>query len=237
MLEHVIIENALFIDIETASISKDFQQLPEIFQELWTEKFKKNLAENEAVAEQYQNNAAIYAEFGKVICISLGYLHKNEMRIRSFYGHNEKELLTAFADVLQKHYSNFDKYYFCGHNINEFDIPYLCRRLLVNNIPLPTILNLFGRKPWEIKNIDTLQYWKFGDYKSYTSLKLLAALFDIPTPKDDISGKDVGRVYWIENNLERIKIYCQKDVLTVAQLLLKFKGLSLLENQQVIFVN
>lgn len=237
MLEHVQIENALFIDIETAPMVDSFNHLDEMYKELWSEKFSKQLKEDQTIEDQFFNNAGIYAEFGKIICISIGYLYKNELRIRSFAGDDEKQILIEFSDTLSKYYHAIDKYFFCGHNINEFDIPYLCRRMLVNNISLPAILNLSGRKPWEIKNIDTLQYWKFGDYKSFTSLKLLAALLGIATPKDDISGKDVGKVYWVEKNLERIKIYCQKDVLTVAQLLMKFKGLPLIEANQVVFVN
>jgi DNA polymerase elongation subunit (family B) len=240
MLDHVNPENALFIDIETAPVSGSFDSLSEDFKVLWTDKFTRNLKENETIDEQYFNNAGIYAEFGKIICISVGFIKKESpkdlLRIRSFAGHDEKQLLTEFAEVLNKYYANADKFYFCGHNINEFDIPYMCRRMLIHDIKLPDILDLSGKKPWEIKHVDTMQQWKFGDYKSYTSLKLLAALFDIPTPKDDISGKDVGAVYWKENNLERIQIYCQKDVLTVAQLLMKFKRLPLFEKEQVVFV-
>jgi len=242
MLENVSTENVLFIDIETAPAAKQYDLLPEIFQELWHDKFSRHLKEGEKIEEQFFNNAGIYAEFGKVICISAGMLKKDDsnvqkLRIRSFSGNDEAAVLSNFAEMLNKHYSNVEKYLFCGHNINEFDIPFLCRRMLVNSIRLPSLLDIGGLKPWQIKNIDTLQHWKFGDYKSYTSLKLLAALFNIPTPKDDISGKDVGRVYWHEENLERIKIYCQKDVLTVAQLLMRFKGLPLITEQQVEFIN
>jgi DNA polymerase elongation subunit (family B) len=242
MLENVSTENVLFIDIETAPAAKQYDLLPEPFRELWHEKFQRQLKEGETIEEQFFNNAGIYAEFGKVICISAGMLKKDDngmqkLRIRSFAGNEEHAVLSGFADMLNKHYSNIEKYCFCGHNINEFDIPYLCRRMLVNGIGLPVLLDIGGLKPWQIKNIDTMQHWKFGDYKSYTSLKLLAALFNIPTPKDDISGKDVGRVYWHEENLERIKIYCQKDVLTVAQLLLRFRGLPLLTELQVEFIN
>ncbi len=240
MLENVVPENALFIDIETAPVAATFEDLNDDFKSLWTDKFTRQLKEHETIEEQFFNNAGIYAEFGKVICISVGYIHKEgvhkTLRIRSFAGDNENEVLRDFAEVLNKYYFNADKFYFCGHNINEFDIPYLCRRMLIHNIKLPNILDLSGKKPWEIKHIDTMQQWKFGDYKSYTSLKLLAALFNIPTPKDDISGKDVGAVYWKEKNLQRIQIYCQKDVLTVAQLLMKFKGLPLFTPEQVVFV-
>jgi 3'-5' exonuclease len=236
MLENVVLDNCLFIDIETAPMARSYNELNEAFKNLWSEKFSKRLAEHETIDEQFFNNAGIYAEFGKVICISVGMLKKDDagaqnIRIRSFSGDEERAVLSDFAEMLNKHYSDRSKYFFCGHNINEFDIPFLCRRMLVNGIRLPAILDIAGLKPWEVKNIDTMQHWKFGDYKSYTSLKLLAALFNIPTPKDDISGKDVGRVYWHEKNPERIKIYCQKDVLTVAQLLLRFKGLPLLNDE------
>lgn len=240
MLENVVPENALFIDIETAPVAGSFEDLNEDFKTLWTDKFTRQLKEDETIAEQFFNNAGIYAEFGKVICISVGFIKKEDtqktLRIRSFASDDEQTVLSDFAEVLNKYYYNADKFYFCGHNINEFDIPYLCRRMLIHGIKLPNILDLSGKKPWEIKHVDTMQQWKFGDYKSYTSLKLLAALFGIPTPKDDISGKDVGAVYWKEKNLQRIQIYCQKDVLTVAQLLMKFKGLPLFTSEQVVFV-
>jgi hypothetical protein len=242
MLENVAVENCLFIDIETVPIARSYAELNDLYQMLWKEKFFKKQEENETVDEQFFNNAGIYAEFGKVVCISTGMFRKNPsgeqtIRIRSFAGDDEKKLLSDFAEMLNKHFSDKSKYFFCGHNINEFDIPFLCRRMLVNGIRLPAMMNLSGLKPWEIKNLDTMQLWKFGDYKNYTSLKLLAALFDIPTPKDDISGKDVGRVYWYEHDIRRISAYCQKDVLTVAQLLLRFMGKPLLNDNQVVFLN
>ncbi len=241
MLEHVNPENAIYIDIETVPMAKDFETLPQPFRDLWHERFDRQNKEGDLnVNEHFFQNAGIYAEYGKVICISVGILvkHDNEriLRIRSFAGHDEKQVLSDFASMLNKNFTNRSMHFFCGHNINEFDIPFLCRRMLVNGIKLPGSLDISGLKPWEVKNIDTMLQWKFGDYKNFTSLRLLAALFDIPTPKDDISGKDVGKVYWHENNLERIVTYCQKDVLTVVRLLLKFKGIETIADEQVVFV-
>ena len=124
----------------------------------------------------------------------------------------------------------------CAHNGKEFDFPFLARRILVNELPLPAILDSAGKKPWETQYLDTMELWKFGDYKHYTSLELLAALFGIPTPKDDINGADIHRVYWEDHDLERIRIYCQKDVLTIARLFLKFQQQPGIEDEDVVYV-
>lgn len=241
MLYHAQLENVIFIDIETVPAYKSFEDIPEPLQQLWIDKFGKKLDENETIQNQYFNNAGIYAEFGKIICISVGFVNiessQKQLRIKSFYAHEEQLILQSFANLLQnKHFQPADKFYFCGHNINEFDIPYLCRRMLVHQIQLPSILDISGKKPWEIKNVDTMVHWKFGDFKNYTSLKLLTALFQIQTPKDDISGKDVGRVYWEENDLERIRIYCQKDVLAVAQLFQRYKMQPLIGESEIVYL-
>lgn len=177
--------------------------------------------------EEPENNykrAGIYAEFGKIICISAGYFTKeNTFRIKSFSGENEKKLLQEFAHAVQQFCSSQGKL-LCAHNGKEFDFPFIARRLLINGIALPDVLDIAGKKPWEVQHLDTMELWKFGDYKSYTTLALLAHVFDIPTPKDDIDGSQVGDVYWKERDLQRIVEYCQKDVLTIAQIILKFKG-------------
>ena len=152
--------------------------------------------------------------------------------MKSFCGHDEKSILEAFNQLLDKNFQNKNQY-LCAHNGKEFDYPFLCRRMLINGIKLPKILQIAGKKPWEVKHLDKMELWKFGDYKHYTSIKLLAALFNIPTPKDDIDGSQVSTVYWQENDLERIKTYCQKDTLTVAQLFLKYKGEELLTESQI----
>lgn len=234
------LQNILFIDIETVPIVKQFEDLDAEFQKLWTDKhlfFRDSQDVNPALT--FEQRGGIYAEFGKIVCISVGYLYedkrKRDFRIKSFCSADETEILKAFVAMVKKSF-NTKKNNFCGHNIKEFDIPYLCRRMLVNNIEIPKILDVSGTKPWENNFIDTLQLWKFGDYKNYTSLKLLAHLFNIQTPKDDIEGKDVASIYWQQNDLNRISIYCQKDVLTTAQLFFKFKRIPLLQENEVTFL-
>lgn len=226
--------NILFLDIETVSQKQYFEELPEVWQELWIDKAKKREiknAETDTPASVY-NRAAIYAEFGKVICISCGCLQgegeDRKLILRSFYGDDEKELLQAFADSIRRWERNklgqIDPLRsLCAHNGKEFDFPYLCRRMIINGVALPESLKISGRKPWELKHLlDTMDMWKFGDSKSYTTLKLLAAVFGVPSPKDDIDGSDVYRVYYTDGDLDRIVKYCQKDVETLAQVYLRF---------------
>ena len=241
MLDHLHLENLICLDIETVPGYEIFSQLPEPLRELYLKKSERLRQEGELPDEQYFNHAGIYAEFGKVICISLGIFKKEkdhyQLRLKSIFGEDEKKLLEAFCDLLNHHYNKPDRYQFCGHNIREFDIPYLSRRLLIHHLGLPATLDISGRKPWEVNMIDTLQLWRFGDVKHFTSLKLLALILGIDSPKDDMEGKDVGRVYWKEKNLTRIVEYCQRDVITVAQLLLRFKGMELLSKEQIVIVH
>ncbi|POY38060.1 3'-5' exonuclease [Solitalea longa] len=233
MLNNLSVKNIFFIDIETVSQSPDFNQLDQELQQLWEIKSGYFRKEDQAPADVYQR-AAIYAEFGKIICISIGRIIEDDegmkFRVKSFYGDDEKDILTEFANLLnrQKHTSIL-----CAHNGKEFDFPYLSRRMLINGVEIPELLNNAGKKPWETNFLDTMELWKFGDYKNYTSLRLLAAVFNIPTPKDDIDGSMVGQVYWLDQDLERIRTYCEKDVITVAQILLKFKGKPLIEVEKV----
>ena len=202
------------------------------FRDLWDKKIATSLKENETPADLYRR-AGIYAEFGKVICISCGFFTPDHtFRLKSFYGHDEKKLLLEFAAMLRSFCSSPDKQ-LCAHNGKEFDFPYLSRRMLINGISLPPVLDTAGKKPWEVSHLDTMELWKFGDYKSYTTLVLLAHVFNIPTPKDDIDGSKVWEVYWKEKNLERIMTYCQKDVLTVAQILLRFRGEELIRAEDI----
>lgn len=238
MIHNLPLEKVLFFDVETVSAVKDFLQLPERMQSLWTKKhniIKKS--EEELPESTYRSNAAIYAEFGKIICISCGFWHNKTFRVKSFYGDDEKQLLEDFAKMLQQGFSNPNTAFLCGHNIKEFDVPYVCRRMLIHGLELPKILDVAGKKPWEVNYLDTLQLWKFGDYKNYTSLDLLAAIFDIPTPKDDIDGSMVGHVYWEENDLERIKKYCEKDVITVLHLFQKLRNEKLISTENIFVVN
>lgn len=235
MLEKIRIENILFLDIETVPAYATFDQVPEKFQKLWEKKARfLGPKEEEQTADALYERAGIYAEFGKIVCVSCGFVNGNEIRLKSFYGDNEKLLLEEFAEMLLRHY-NDNKSLLCAHNGKEFDFPYLARRILVQGIELPSILDLAGKKPWEVRHLDTLELWKFGDYKHYTSLELLAALFDIPTPKDDIDGSQVAHVYWEEKDLDRIAVYCQKDVLTTIQLFRKYLGLPLIRDEFVVY--
>ncbi|MBL4655681.1 MAG: 3'-5' exonuclease [Bacteroidia bacterium] len=239
MLDHINLKNVLLLDIETAPIHQYFNDLTPEMQELWSQKTRFLREKGNTTAEEYYNKAGIYAEFGRIICISTGYLRnengKWDVRIKSFYDEDEAVLLTEFASMLNKHFNTPD-HILCGHNSKEFDFPFIARRMLIHNVKLPGKLNIAGKKPWEISHLDTMELWKFGDYKNYTSLNLLANIFQIPTPKDDIDGSDVSRVYWEEKDLKRIVEYCQKDVITVAQLLLKFKGEPILTQTNVAIV-
>jgi len=234
MLDNLKLDNVLFLDIETVPQFPEFNDLDDKFKYLW-EKKAEQLKRNkpDATADKLYSSAGIYAEFGKIVCISCGFTNGKEFRIKSFYGEDEKILLEEFADLLDKHYT-YKQNLLCAHNGKEFDFPYIARRLLVNGIKIPDIINLAGKKPWEVRHLDTMELWKFGDYKHYTSLELLAALFNIPTPKDDIDGSMVGHVYWIEKDLDRIVTYCQKDVITIAQLLRRYMGMNLISETDIV---
>ena len=230
MLSHINIYNLIFIDIETVPQWGSFQQLSEPMQALWAVKHATLKIENEIAGEGYLKRAGVYSEFAKIICISIGFFHTDTdkqrklFRVKTISGDDEKLLLETFLITMAKSFPDVERFHFCGHNIREFDLPFICRRLLINEFELPEILDFSGKRPWEMQDIDTLQLWKFGDHKNYTSLKLLTEILGIPSPKDDIDGKDVCRVYWQERGLDRIVEYCQKDVVTVARLLLRFKG-------------
>ena len=233
----MIFNNILFLDIETVSQYETYNHLPDDWKELWDTKAGIiNRNREEETSESSYPRASIYAEFGKIICISCGYLQgdgeSRKLIIKSYCGHEEKRLLTDFASML-KQWSGQTEKFLCAHNGKEFDYPYICRRMIINGIEIPEILKIAGRKPWEVRHLDTMELWKFGDYKSYTTLNLLAAVFGIPTPKDDIDGSKVWEVYWIEKNLPRIVTYCQKDVLTVAQIMRRFRGEELIREDQV----
>jgi 3'-5' exonuclease len=240
--------NILFLDIETVPGTQEFDDLSEELQELWAAKARVLLRkpedeiEYDEMAELYRTRAGIYAEFAKIVCVSVGFLTRQPgadpiLRLKSFTNHVEAGALDDFADLLNRHFSNPDKFALCGHNIREFDIPYICRRMLINQLPLPKMIDIAGKKPWETKHLlDTLEMWKFGDLKNFTSLRLLCAVFDIPSPKDDMDGSDVARVYWEDRDLDRIATYCEKDVLATVQLFLRMKRLPLLRPEQVVTV-
>ncbi|HOZ30481.1 MAG TPA: 3'-5' exonuclease [Bacteroidales bacterium] len=222
MIDNLKLNEILFLDIETVPICSSMEEMPESFQNHWEKKSAYFRTENESAADVFQK-AGIYSEFGRIVCISVGYINNDFFRVKSFADDNEKKLLTDFSAMIYAWDKTGSKS-LCGHNLKEFDVPYIARRMLVNGMSLPPAFNIAGKKPWEVKHLDTLELWKFGDYKHFTSLALLADLFEIPTPKDDIDGSQVYEVYYKEKDIERILRYCEKDVLCVANLLLRFLG-------------
>ena len=227
------VNNILFLDIETVPRFPDYSSLPEDWKQLWDTKSVSLIKYHEGQTnETLYPRAGIYAEFGKIVCISCGVLQgisgQRKIIVKSFSGDDEKILLRQFNDMLNKWAAGEPKY-LCAHNGKEFDFPYLCRRMIINDLPIPALLNISGKKPWEVNHFDTLELWKFGDFKNYTSLNLLAHTLGIQTPKDDIDGSMVWEVYWKEKNSDRIVAYCQKDVVTVAQILLRMNGEPLIE--------
>jgi uncharacterized protein YprB with RNaseH-like and TPR domain len=231
------LHNILFLDIETVSQYDTYNKVPGEWKELWDHKSGFLIKDKQTeTPETTYSRAAIYAEFGKIICISCGVISglstEKKLILKSFSGDDEKIILQQFCDMLAKWLPGATKY-LCAHNGKEFDFPYLCRRLIINEMPTPAILQLSGKRPWEIPHLDTLELWKFGDYKNYTSLNLLAHTLNISTPKDDIDGSRVGDVYWKEHDLARIVTYCQKDVITVAQVFLRLSGEAIINDDNI----
>ncbi|GFD91378.1 MULTISPECIES: 3'-5' exonuclease [Tenacibaculum] len=238
MLNKINLQNILFLDIETVPEVELFADLSPEMQELYALKTQYQ-RKDEFTPEEFYHRAGIWAEFGKIICISVGYFverkGENQLRVTSFYGDNEHKLLVDFKNLLDTHF-NHPNHLLCAHNGKEFDFPYIARRMIINQIELPNKLNLFGKKPWEVPHLDTMDLWKFGDYKHYTSLKLLTAILGIPSPKQDIDGSEVANVYYQEKNLSRIVEYCERDTVAVAQLLLRFLNKPMVEEIDIIKV-
>lgn len=243
MLNHIQLRNLLVIDIETVPVVPELKSLSEEMQDAWELKEGRHRPDDIMPQQYFFNRAGIFAEFGKVICISVGVFLEDKdsgtlkFRIKTFAGRKEEKVLSSFIELLNLYYNKPDVHALAGHNIKEFDVPYLCRRILVNGLMLPKVLDISGRKPWEVNFVDTMNLWKFGDYKNYTSLRLLSAIFKLPTPKDDIDGSEVGEVFWHQEDLDRIVQYCQKDVLAVAQLILRFKGMPILDEGDITIVS
>lgn len=231
----ISLHNILFLDIETVPEHKTWEGLSEESKILFEQKTAYQRKE-EITPEDFYERAGIWAEFGKIICISVGFFVERDQtkafRLKSFYGDDERKILLDFKELLDKHFNQVNKL-LCAHNGKEFDFPFLARRMIIHKITLPNKLNLFGKKPWEVPHLDTMELWKFGDYKHYSSLKLLTHILGVPSPKDDIDGSDVARVYYEENDIERIVKYCEKDTLAVAQLLLRFNNEEILSDDSV----
>ena len=239
MVEHIKIESILFLDIETVPAFPSYKEVPESVRILWEKKAAYLKKEEESPENLYQR-AGIYAEFGRIICISTGMIglqdNKRVFRIKSFFAESEKELLEEFADLVTR-LSQKREIELCAHNGKEFDFPYMARRMLINGVRLPALLDVACKRPWEVKHLDTLDLWKFGDHKHYTSLELLALVFDLETPKSDIDGSKVPVIYWQDRDLKRIVAYCRRDVITIAQLMLRFRGEEVLKPEDIIVLD
>ena len=238
MLEKINLHNILFLDIETVPETAQFNDLSKLKKELFAKKTEYQRKADDIPPKDFYQRAGIWAEFGKIVCISVGFFtndsDKEKFRVTSFYG-EETKLLQEFSKLLISHYSK-PEHVLCAHNGKEFDFPYIARRMIIKGIDLPEKLNLFGKKPWEVAHLDTLDLWKFGDYKHYTSLQLLTNILDIPSPKDDIDGSQVADVYYKENDLDRIVKYCEKDTIAVAQLVLRYQNKTILSEKDIIVV-
>jgi len=237
MLKRINLKHILFLDIETVPEVQEFEALDDTARVLWEAKSKYQ-RKDEFTAEEFYHKAGIWAEFGKIVCISVGFFSitgdVREFRVTSFHG-DEVKLLKEFKQLLDSHF-NKPHHLLCAHNGKEFDFPYIARRMVIHGIEIPAKLNLFGKKPWEVPHIDTMELWKFGDYKHYTSLKLLTHILNIPSPKDDIDGSEVARVYYEENDIDRIIVYCEKDTVAVAQVFLRFRNEAILIEDEIISV-
>ncbi|MDE3126073.1 MAG: ribonuclease H-like domain-containing protein [Bacteroidota bacterium] len=236
------LSDLLVLDIETVPQTAQYDDLSERWKSLWWNKISKTVPENISPEESYRLRAGILAEFGKIICISTAFFYENEakeicLKVKSIYGDDEGEILKNFSLLCAKMSSIHHGFTFAGHNIREFDIPYICRRLIINQLPLPSCLQLHDKKPWEVKMMDTLNWWKFGDNKNYISLDLLAEVLHVPTSKTDIDGSMVQEVYYKEKNLSRIVQYCERDVIVTANIILRFMQLPILTHEQVVVVH
>lgn len=237
MFSNLDFSKIIFIDIETVPTVYHFSELDERGKELWDKK-TRFLQEREGVSPaQLYEKAGIYSEFAKVACISIGIVARkdgeDQIRLKSFAGSDEKKLLQEFADMLNGRFAA-PGFMLCAHNGKEFDYPFLSRRFLINGLKLPSMLNIAGKKPWEINHLDTMELWKFGDFKHYTSLELLTYVFDIPTPKDDIDGSQVAAVFYEEGDIDRIIKYCEKDVVATIQLMRRYQQLPLIHDDFIL---
>lgn len=237
MLQKINLEHILFLDIETVPEHASYTDLDGEMQVLWEQKTNYQ-RKDEFTPEEFYDRAGIWAEFGKIICISVGYFaYKGDVRtfrVTSFHG-EEEQILKEFKSLLETHF-NRPHHLLCAHNGKEFDFPFIARRMVIHGISLPYKLNLFGKKPWEIPHLDTMELWKFGDYKHYTSLKLMTKILNVPSPKDDIDGSQVRNVFYEENDIDRIIVYCEKDVIAVAQILIRLRNETLLTDDEILHV-
>lgn len=237
-VEQITLTDVLFLDIETVPLFADYQSLSAEEKHLWEEKTRYRRQQGIS-AQEFYPQAGIWAEFGKIVCLSVGYFHfvkqKRQFRVRSFVG-EEAQILQDFSDLVNKHFSQ-KRHLLAAHNGKEFDFPYIARRMIINQIKLPSLLNIYGKKPWEVNHIDTMELWRFGDYKHYTPLSLLLYVLQIPTSKNDIDGSQVRDVFYQENDILRIAHYCEKDVVAVAQVLLRLRREPILTEKEILHIS
>lgn len=237
MIEKIRLDHILFLDIETVPETENFDLLDDEMKSLWGQKTQYQ-RRDEYTPDEFYDRAGIWAEFGKIVCISVGYFTLKgdirHFRVTSFFG-EEKKILLDFSNLLGNHF-NGTQHLLCGHNSKEFDIPFIARRMIINQMAIPKKLDLFGKKPWEIPHLDTLELWKFGDYKHFTSLKLLTKILGIPSSKGDIDGSQVGHVFYVEKDIDRIVTYCEKDTIAVAQIFLRLRREDLLIDEEIIHI-
>lgn len=237
MVNKINLKDILFLDIETVPETEHFSELDSLKQELFDQKTAYQ-RKGEITADEFYERAGIWAEFGKIVCISVGFFDlqnkERKFRVKSFFGNNEKQVLEDFKEILENYFGQPQKV-LCAHNGKEFDFPFIARRMIILGISLPEKLNLFGKKPWEVAHLDTMDLWKFGDFKHYTSLNLLTNILGIPSPKVDIDGSKVAHVYYKEKDLDRIAKYCEQDTIAVAQIYLRLNGDEILSKDQIIF--
>ncbi len=228
MIKQIPIEKLLFLDIETASQHERWEELSDTEKYLWNKKATSQLKEGQDSSELYFERAGIFAEFGKIICISIGMVDKSgKLKIRSYANVDERALLLEFGELFN--HQSLNGVILCAHNGKEFDFPWISRRYLIHGMEPPRPFQNFGKKPWEIPHLDTLELWKFGEYRSFVSLELLAHVLGLPTPKDDIDGSMVSSIFHIDKDLIRIIKYCEKDVLTLANVFARLRQDPILE--------
>jgi predicted PolB exonuclease-like 3'-5' exonuclease len=225
------ITNVLFLDIETVPITYQYKDLTDSEKELWN---KKWMFSKENKPEELYAKAGVYAEFSKIVCIGLGYYNYSNFRVKAITGETERELLNEFTKIISQNF-NKEEHFYCAHNGKEFDFPFLCRRMIINWVEIPKRLQLQGLKPWDVKHLDTMELWRFGDIKNFTSLNLLAHTLNIPSPKDEMDGSMVSKVYYEEKDIEKIKTYCLKDVVTLARVYQRLTGQEPVKDEDVIF--
>ena len=239
-MKHISLYKILFLDIETVPLYATFDQMDKEMQVLWSDKTRYQRGDEYSPDDFFSYRGGIFSEFARIVCISVGFIKKQNdehfFRVKSFYGHDEKIILEEFGKLLTNCFNSLE-HYLCAHNGKEFDYPFIARRMVINGIKLPEILQISGMKPWQIKHLDTMEMWKFGDYKHYTSIKLLAKILNIPNPKNDIDGSQVAKVYWEENDLEMIRRYCEKDTLTVAQIYLRYNYMKIIPLDNVLCID